>query len=180
MGTGGVSLFALQLAKASGLQVVATTSSPQKAEFLKALGASHVVNYSAERSWGLSARELTGGRGFDRIVEVGGAGTMAQSLLAIKEFSEIALVGFLDHSAQSIDFGDLFRSNANIRQVRVGHRQQLEEVVEVVNAHDIKPVIDAVFPFEVAPAAFRHLDAARPVGKVVIEISPDPGPEAGM
>lgn len=174
MGTGGVSLFALQFAKASGAQVVATTSSPEKAEILKAMGATHVVDYTADPAWGLSARRVTGGNGFDRVVEVGGAGTMTQSLKAIKGFSEIALVGFLDRSATSIDYGELFRSNANLRQVRVGHRQQLEQVVEIVNAHGIEPLIDSVFSFESAPDAFRHLNDAKPIGKVVIEVSSSP------
>ncbi|MCE0764107.1 NAD(P)-dependent alcohol dehydrogenase [Pseudonocardia kujensis] len=170
LGSGGVSLFAVQLAKASGAQVVATTSSPAKAERLKHLGADHVIDYRATPAWGRVAREITAGAGVDRVVEVGGPGTLSQSMIAIAAGSEIALVGFLDGSATTIDFGELFRSSAHLRQVRVGDRAGLAEVVAAVARGGISPVIDSVFGFAEAPAAFRHLDGGDLFGKVVISL----------
>ncbi|MGA5504970.1 zinc-dependent alcohol dehydrogenase family protein [Streptomyces umbrinus] len=171
LGTGGVSLFAVQLAKAAGARVISTTSSEKKAELLSGMGADAVINYLEDPDWGLTARRLTGGAGVDRIVEVGGPGTMSQSMAAIAPDAEIALVGFLDGSKSSIDFGELFRSSAHIRQVRVGDRQRLQETVAAVSAGSIKPVIDSLFPFGEAVDAFRRLDSGDLTGKVVISVS---------
>lgn len=171
IGTGGVSLFAVQLAHAAGATVISTTSSYEKFDLLRGLGADHVINYKADPAWGSTVKALTDGIGVDRIVEVGGPGTMSQSMLAIAADAEIALVGFLDSSKTGIDFGELFRSSAHIRQVRVGDRQQLQQMVAAVGARGIKPVIDSVHDFEHAPDAFRRLDSGDLVGKVVISIN---------
>jgi NADPH:quinone reductase-like Zn-dependent oxidoreductase len=170
LGTGGVSLFAVQLAKACGARVIATTSSAAKADLLRSLGADAVLNYRKTPAWGNEARVLTGGRGVDRVIEVGGPGTLPQSLLAIASGSEIALVGFLDQTASTIDFAALFRSGAHIRQVRVGDRAGLVELLNAVVAARINPVIDRVFGFDNPTAAFQHLDKGEVVGKVVIKI----------
>jgi alcohol dehydrogenase len=163
------------LAKAAGATVISTTSSDEKFDLLRELGADHVINYKTDPGWGSTARSLTGGVGVDRIVEVGGPGTMTQSMLAIAPDAEIALVGFLDSSKTGIDFGELFRSSAHIRQVRVGDRQQLQQMVGAVGAHGIKPVIDSVHDFDRAPDAFRRLDSGDLVGKVVISINHQEG-----
>lgn len=175
LGTGGVSLFAVQLAKAAGARVIGTTSSSAKAELLSSLGADAVINYLEDREWGLTARRLAGGKGVDRIVEVGGPGTMSQSMLAIAADAEIALVGFLDASKSAIDFGELFRSSAHIRQVRVGDRQQLLETVAAVVAAGIEPVIEQVYSFDDAVEAFRRLDAGNLTGKVVLTVGDQKG-----
>jgi NADPH:quinone reductase-like Zn-dependent oxidoreductase len=175
LGTGGVSLFAVQLAKAAGARVIATTSSPAKGELLRRLGADHVIYYPQDPEWGRTARSITGGAGVDRVVEVGGPGTMSQSMLAIAADAEIALVGFLDSSKSGIDFGELFRSSAHIRQVRVGDRQQLQETVAAVGAAGIAPVIDRVYGFDAAVDAFRRLDKGDLTGKVVISVSSEEG-----
>jgi NADPH:quinone reductase-like Zn-dependent oxidoreductase len=176
LGTGGVSLFAVQLAKAAGARVIATTSSDAKAEVLRWLGADEVINYGEDAEWGASARRMTGGAGVDRVVEVGGPGTLSQSLVAIAADAEIALVGFLDASKTAIDFGELFRSSAHLRQVRVGDRQALQETVHAIAAAGIEPVIDRVHPFDDAVGAFRRLDGGDLTGKVVISVSNSEGP----
>ncbi|MGM8851755.1 zinc-dependent alcohol dehydrogenase family protein [Salinicola halophyticus] len=170
LGTGGVSLFAVQLARALGARVIATTSSPGKAECLKALGADAVVNYAEQSDWGAAVRELTDGRGVDRIVEVGGPATVGQSLKAIAFDQEIVLVGFLGQESPGIDYFDLMTSGARIRSVNVGDRPMLEAVAHVVACHAIAPIIDRVFPFEEAKGAFEHLQQARHIGKVVIRV----------
>jgi NADPH:quinone reductase-like Zn-dependent oxidoreductase len=170
IGTGGVSLFAVQLAKASGAHVIATTSSAETEEVLRDLGADDVINYRSEPNWGAVAKEITGGIGVDRVVEVGGPGTLPQSMAAIAVSAEIALLGFLDLSRSDIDFGELFRSGAHLRQVRVGDRSGLRSVVGAISEAGIEPVIDSVHGFDEPAAAFRRLESGSPTGKVVIEV----------
>jgi NADPH:quinone reductase-like Zn-dependent oxidoreductase len=138
---------------------------------LRTLGADEVINYREDPEWGVTARRLTGGAGVDRVVEVGGPGTLSQSLLAIAADAEIALVGFLDASKSTIDFGELFRSSAHLRQVRVGDRAALQETVRAIATGHIEPVIDRVYSFDDAPQAFRRLDAGDLTGKVVISLT---------
>ncbi|HDH7847031.1 TPA: NAD(P)-dependent alcohol dehydrogenase [Raoultella ornithinolytica] len=170
-GTGGVSLFALLLAKAVGAYVIATTSSEEKAHRLRALGADEVVNYKNEPQWGERVRALTNGQGVDRVVEVGGPGTIAQSLKAVRPGGEIALIGFVSPEGVGIDFFELFMSGATLRHIAVGSRQALQEVVRSIEMAGIKPVIDRVFDFEDAKAAFVHLSNGSHFGKVVIRCS---------
>lgn len=170
LGTGSVSLFTVQLAKVLGASVISTTSTPEKAQLLRSLGADHVINYRTEPRWGDRARELAAGRGVDIVVEVGGPGTIGQSLRAVAEDAELAVVGFLDTSKSSIDFADFFRSGAHLRQIRVGDRAALTEVFEVVTRHAIAPVIDSIHPFDEAVGAFKHLAAGNAVGKVLIQM----------
>ena len=167
-GSGGVSIFALQLARAVGAMVIATTSSPAKAERLKALGAAEIVNYADDPEWGRRVRALTGGRGVDRVVEVGGPGTIGQSLRAVAVGGEIASIGFLSTENPGIDFFQLKTSGASFRNITVGDRAALLEFVRAVAATGLEPVIDRVFPFEAARAAFSHLEAGAHLGKVVI------------
>lgn len=167
-GSGGVSVFALQLARAVGARVIATTSSIAKAEQLKALGASEVVNYRDDPEWGRSVRKLTGGRGVDRVVEVGGPGTIGQSLRAVAVGGEIASIGFLSTDNPGIDFFALKASGANFRNITVGDRAGLLELSRAVKASGLKPVIDRVFAFDDAREAFSHLESGTHFGKVVI------------
>ncbi|POZ62959.1 zinc-dependent alcohol dehydrogenase family protein [Chromobacterium alticapitis] len=168
-GTGGVSLFAVQLAKLMGARVIATTSSAEKAEKLEALGADAVIDYRAEPQWGTRARELSGGMGVDRIVEVGGQGTLAQSLDAVAVGGEIAVIGFLDQGGAALDFMRYFLSGATLRRIAVGHREDMEAMLRAIGRHGLRPVIDRAFPFGDARAAFEHLEARRHFGKVVIQ-----------
>lgn len=170
-GTGGVSIFALQLARALGARVIATTSSNAKAARLREMGASDVVNYAEVAEWGNAVRALTGGRGVDRVVEVGGPGTINESLRAVAAGGEIASIGFLSEENPGIDFFKLKLSSASFRNITVGDRAGLQELVRVVEGANLKPVIDHVFPFENAREAFAHLDKGAHFGKIVIRVA---------
>ena len=177
-GTGGVSIFALQLAKAVGAFVIATTSSVAKADRLRTLGADEVVVYKEEPRWGDRVRALTGGRGVDCVVEVGGPGTMGESLRAVRAGGEIASIGFLSTERTGIDFFALFGSGATFRHISVGSREGLQDVARAIAMAGIKPVIDRVFDFERAKEAFAHLESGSHFGKVVIRCSA-PAADAG-
>ncbi len=170
-GTGGVSIFALQLARVVGARVIATTSSDAKAERLKALGASDVVNYAQTPEWGKQVRALSGGRGVDRVVEVGGPGTINQSLRAVAAGGEIASIGFLSEDNPGIDFFALKLSSASFRNITVGDRAGLQELVRVVDGAGLKPVVDRVFAFAEAREAFAYLESGAHFGKVVIRVA---------
>jgi len=167
-GSGGVSIFALQLARAVGATVIATTSSASKSEQLEALGASAVINYREDPDWGRSVRALTGGRGVDRVVEVGGPGTIGQSLRAVAVGGEIASIGFLSTDNPGIDFFELKMSGASFRNISVGDRAALMELSRAVAASGLKPMVDRVFDFDEAREAFSYLEAGEHLGKVVI------------
>jgi NADPH:quinone reductase-like Zn-dependent oxidoreductase len=167
-GTGGVSIFALQLAKAFGASVIATTSSAAKMDRLRTLGADEVLNYNEEPQWGNRARALTGGRGVDRVVEVGGGGTIGESLHAVAASGELASIGFLSAGSSNIDFFALFGSGARIRHISVGSREDLQDVARAIAMARIKPMIDHVFDFEDAREAFAQLESGSHFGKVVV------------
>jgi alcohol dehydrogenase len=169
MGTGGVSIFALQIARAKGCRVIATTSDDAKADRLRDLGASDVINYRDHPEWSTRALELTDGHGVDRVVEVGGAGTLPQSMAALAPEGEIALIGLLAERMGAISPLPLMRTMGVIRGISVGSRADLTALVDCAARH-FKPVIDRVFPFDEAPAAFAHLAARRHFGKVVIRV----------
>ncbi|HIE3619826.1 TPA: zinc-dependent alcohol dehydrogenase family protein [Yersinia enterocolitica] len=170
-GTGGVSIFALQLAKALGANVIATTSNAEKAERLRELGADQVVNYREEPRWGSLVRALSNGEGVDRVIEVGGPGTIAESFRAIRPGGEIALIGFVSSGGAGVDYINMFMSGATLRHISVGSREALKELVRAIEMAGIKPVIDRIFDFEEAKQAFVHLDSRAHFGKVVIRCS---------
>lgn len=167
-GSGGVSIFALQLARMFGCRVIATTSSEAKAERLKALGADSVVNYARTPAWGAAVRDLTGGRGVDRIVEVGGPGTLAQSLACAGMGAQIALVGYVGGLSGEISPRLLMRPGLAVHGVAVGSRADLSALLAAMEVAQLRPVIDRVFPFSQAIEAYRHLDRKGHFGKVVI------------
>jgi alcohol dehydrogenase len=167
-GTGGVSLFALQLARILGARVIATTSRPANEVRLKELGAIAVVDYLANPEWSTIVGELTGGRGVDRIVDVGGPGTLAESINALAYGGQVAVVGALASDPVPFGFWNLFIHQATLRCISVGSRADLEALVRVVDAHSLHPVIDRVFEFDDAKTAFAHYFEGAPVGKVVI------------
>ncbi|MBB6575394.1 MULTISPECIES: zinc-dependent alcohol dehydrogenase family protein [Xanthomonas] len=169
-GTGGVSIFGLQLAKSLGATVIATTSSSKKAEHLKQLGADEVINYVTDPKWGSSVRALTGGNGVDRVIEVGGPGTINESLVAVRFGGEISAIGFLNGEDRKIDFFTLFGSGATFRHISVGSREGLEDLLSAVSMSNIRPVIDRVFDFEDARDAFSYVDQGSHFGKVVIRL----------
>ncbi|WP_439378985.1 zinc-dependent alcohol dehydrogenase family protein [Amycolatopsis lexingtonensis] len=172
LGTGGVSLFALQLARQHGARVVATTSSAEKAAKLSELGADAVIDYRATPEWGKAVLDATGGRGADRIVEVGGPGTFAQSLVAAgTHHAEIALVGFVGADGPPVGFMDLFRSGATIRKIWVGSREDTEDLLRWLAVRPLEPVVDSVHPFDDADGAFERLRSRQNLGKVVISVA---------
>jgi NADPH:quinone reductase-like Zn-dependent oxidoreductase len=170
-GSGGVSIFALQLAKAVGASVIATTSSVAKAERLRSLGAHEIVNYKEEPKWGERVFALTGGRGVDRVVEVGGPGTIEQSLCAVAFGGEIASIGFLSTDNPGINFFALKARYATFRNIAVESREGLQDVTRAIAMAGIKPVIDRVFDFKNAKEAFANLDSGSHFGKIVIRFS---------
>jgi NADPH:quinone reductase-like Zn-dependent oxidoreductase len=168
IGTGGVSMLALSLAKAAGATVVVTSSSHEKLERAKALGADHLVNYREDPEWGLTAARLCGG-GVDHVVEVGGTGTLMQSMLAVGYAGEVALIGVL---AQGGETGPhpLMLKGASLRGIFVGSRGMATRLNAAVDACGIKPVIDRLFDFEDAVQAYRHQSSPDLFGKTVIRV----------
>jgi NADPH:quinone reductase-like Zn-dependent oxidoreductase len=169
LGTGGVSIFALQFAHAAGARVIATSSSDEKLERARALGASDGINYRQNEEWHKQVRALTGGRGVDHVVEVGGPGTLQRSVGATRQGGIVSLIGVLTRG--TLDPMAVFAGGAIIRPIYVGSRQMFEAMNRAIALHRIEPVIDRVFPFEAAKEAYHHLKAATHVGKVVIAIT---------
>jgi NADPH:quinone reductase-like Zn-dependent oxidoreductase len=166
LGSGGVSLFALQFAKLFGARVIATTSSAERAKRLEDLGADAVVNYTTTPEWHLAVRELTRGRGVDQVIEVGG-GTLEKSIKSAAIGGLVNFIGRLDRQP-NVDIGILYSSIATLRVVAAGNRAQFTAMNRAIAANLMRPVIDRVFPFSDAAAAFRYFEALRPLGKVVI------------
>ena len=168
LGTGGVSIFALQLAHAAGARVIATSSSDEKLAQAKQLGASDGVNYRQHPEWHEQVLALTDGRGVDHVVEVGGAGTLPRSIEAAKLGGNIHLIGVL--TGGEINPTPMMRKMLTVRGIYVGSRQMFEALNGSVALHRIQPVIDKVFDFADAKAAYHHLKGQTHVGKVVIRI----------
>ena len=170
LGTGGVSVFAAQFAHAAGARVIATSSSDAKLEKMRALGAAAGVNYRTHPEWEKEVWELTGRRGADHVVEVGGAGTLARSIASARLGGAVHLIGVLTGGGE-IDPALILRRSVTLRGVFVGSRQMFEAMNRMIDLHRLRPVIDRVFPFAEAKDAYRHLKAAGHVGKIVIRIS---------
>lgn len=172
-GTGGVSIFALQFAKAAGASVIATTSSDVKAQTLKKLGADHILNYKSNPEWGAKAKELSRrGLGVDHVLEVGGPTTMKQSLLAIKPEGVISIIGFLGGgSKDQPSFLDCLTNICTVRGVFVGSRLQYEAMNAAIDANGIKPVVDEkVFSLEELKDAYQYMWDQKHFGKLTIQI----------
>ena len=167
LGSGGVSLFALQFSKLVGARVIATTSSDDKAARLKSLGADSVINYHATPDWHLAVRELTGGRGVDQVVDTTGA-TLERSIRSTAWEGEVEFVGQLGGKASVLDVSVLYRSIARIRVVAAGNRAQFIAMNRAISVARMRPVIDRVFDFDELPTAFQYYQSTRPLGKVVI------------
>ena len=171
LGTGGVSVFGLQLGHAMGMQTIITSSSDAKLAKAKALGATHTINYKTTPDWDKAAMELTGGRGVDQVVEVGGAGTFAKSFGAIRLGGKISMIGNLSGPASELNPGLIMGKRANIQGISVGSTQMFEALNRVISANAIKPVIDKVFGFDEVQAAYKHMAAGAHFGKIVIRVS---------
>ena len=168
-GTGGVSIFALQLAKAMGATVIATSSSDEKLERLKALGADHLINYKAVPSWGTAAAQWSG-RGVDHVVEIGGAGTVPESIRAIRNGGHIALIGVLAGREGPISTGELLRKQGRLIGITVGSRRHQLDLIRACETTGLRPVIDRSFPLEALSEAFKYQLSGRHFGKICISI----------
>lgn len=169
-GSGGVSIFALQFAKAAGARVIATSSSDAKLERLRALGADETINYKENPAWGLKALELTGGIGVDCVVEIGGAGTLDQSMLATRTFGHVALIGVLAGFAGPVQTALLMAKNLRVQGLTVGSRADQLAMIAGVEANGIRPVISDRFPLAHLADAFRHQASNGHFGKIVVDI----------
>ncbi|HZR01834.1 MAG TPA: NAD(P)-dependent alcohol dehydrogenase [Burkholderiales bacterium] len=169
-GTGGVSLFALQFAKLHGARCIITSSSDEKLAFAQQMGADETVNYARRLDWERAVLELTGGRGADVIVEVGGAGTLERSLSAVRFGGTIALIGVLTGTAGPIPTAAILRRHLRVQGIYVGSREMFEEMNRAIELHRLIPQIDRIFEFHQARAAYEHLASARHVGKIVIRV----------
>jgi NADPH:quinone reductase-like Zn-dependent oxidoreductase len=169
-GTGGVSIFALQLGVLLGARVVVTSSSDAKLARAKELGAWEGINYKEIPAWGVRARELTGGRGVDHVVEVGGAGTFEQSLQALRPGGTLSLIGVLAGAALELRLPAIQMRMLRVQGLLVGHRDSFEAMNRAVAHHGLRPVVDQVFPLAEARAAFEHMQAGAHFGKVVVRI----------
>jgi NADPH:quinone reductase-like Zn-dependent oxidoreductase len=170
-GTGGVATFALAFARMCGAQVIATTGKAERADDLRARGAAHVVDYRAEPEWGKAVRALTHGRGVDHVVEVGGAGTLTQSIRAVRPGGTVSLIGVLAGGAAQVNLTPVLMTNVRIQGVFVGHRRAFEAMSRAIAQHRLRPRIDRVFAFDEAPAAFEYLASAQHMGKVCVRVS---------
>jgi len=168
-GTGGMSLLGLQFAKAAGARIFATTSNPEKAERLKAMGCEAVVNYREDERWGKSIFKQSGG-GVDIVLDVGGGSTMNQSIAACKMGGTIISIGILgDGRKGSITFPKLFFKFINIRGIAVGSKEMQQAMVDAINTNQIKPDIDKSFAFDQLGDAFQYQASGKQFGKIVLE-----------
>ena len=168
-GTGGVSIFALQLAKAAGATVISTSSSGEKLEKLKSLGADYLINYKETPEWGAEALKLTGGRGVDEVVEIGGSGTMPQSIVATTIGGHISLIGVLAGIAGDVPTAMAMSKNVCIQGLTVGSRQDQDDMVVAIEANPFEPIIDSTFPLDGIAAAFAHQMSQKHFGKICLE-----------
>ena len=168
LGSGAVSLFALMFAKMHGARVIATTSSDDKAERLRELGADAVINYNAVPQWQTAVRGLTDGRGVDHVIEVGGGGTLERSIQSVAIEGQVAMVGALAAQGTTLDTRAIAGRVATLRRIAVGSRAQFVAMNRAISAHRMVPVIDRVFEFADAVSAFHYFEAGNCFGKVVV------------
>ena len=168
-GTGGLSIFGLQFAHAMGVQTVVTSSSDEKLARAKSLGATYTINYKTVADWDKAAKEFTGGRGVDQVIEVGGAGTLTRSFGSIRVGGKISLIGGLSGPATELNPGLILARRANVQGISVGSTQTFETMNRAIATNAIKPVVDKVFGFNEVHAAYRHMASGLHFGKIVIQ-----------
>jgi NADPH:quinone reductase-like Zn-dependent oxidoreductase len=170
LGTGGVSICALQFARSAGARVIATSSTDDKLARVKALGASDAISYRRTPDWDKEVLRLTGGRGVDCVLEVGGGGTFARSVQSLARGGKVCLIGFVAGREGDTNPFPLMHKAASLHGIYVGDREMFEEMNRAIAVNQIKPVIDRVFPFDEAVSAFEHHASGQFVGKVVIQM----------
>lgn len=167
-GTGGVSIFALQFALLAGARVIATSSSDEKLERVLQLGASDGINYKQTPDWSKKVRELTAGDGVDYVVEVGGAGTLSESLRAVRYGGQISLIGVLTGGSAEINTASILMKNVKVQGIYVGSREMFEAMNSAIALHKLHPVCDRVFDFHEAPEALKYMETGSHFGKICI------------
>jgi NADPH:quinone reductase-like Zn-dependent oxidoreductase len=170
LGTGGVSIFALQFAKAHGAKVIITSSSDEKLARARALGADETINYKTTQAWERRVFELTKNRGADHVVEVGGAGTLQQSLEAVCYGGRVSLIGVLSGFEGMVNPWPIVARSVAVQGIYVGSREMFDAMNVFMSAKQVKPVVDKVFEFADAPAAFEQMASASHFGKIVVRV----------
>ena len=169
LGTGGVSIYALQIAKAMGARVAVTSSSDEKLQRARSIGADHIVNYRQHADWGTRVSEWTGGRGAEHIIEVGGPGTLAQSIRACSVGGHVSLIGVLTGLSGEVPTALMMVKQIRLHGLVVGSRQHQLEMVRAMETTGIRPVIDRTFKLETIAEAFRYEESGRHFGKICLE-----------
>ncbi len=171
LGTGGVSLFALQFARLAGAKVIVTSGSDEKLMRARQLGAEGCINYKKAPEWDKQVKELTGGAGVDIVVEVGGAGTLPRSLKAVRAGGRISLIGILMGNAGEINLLPVIMKNIRIEGILVGSREMFESMNQAINLYSLHPVVDRIFSFEETVQALRHMESGTHFGKICIRMA---------
>lgn len=171
LGTGGVSIFGLQFARAMGVQAIITSSSDEKLARAKKLGAAHGINYKSTPEWQQAVMDFTGGRGVDQVLEVGGANTFARSFGALRPGGKISMIGGVSGPATELNPGLIMARRANVQGISIGSTQMFEAMNAAIAVNAIKPVIDKVFGFDEVQAAYAHMASGAHFGKIVIRVS---------
>ena len=170
LGTGGVSIFALQIGKMTGARVIITSSSDAKLERARALGADHCINYKTTPNWDEKVLELTDGQGADHVIDTGGVGTLPKSYLAVGPGGTVSVIGVMTRPEGDLSPYPLMTKFAMVRGVFVGAREHFEGLMKAIAVNELRPVVDKAFPFDAAPEAYKYLKSAQHFGKVVITI----------
>jgi NADPH:quinone reductase-like Zn-dependent oxidoreductase len=170
LGTGGVSVFAQQFCRAMGARTIVTSSSDAKLQRMRDLGAAETVNYRETPDWESTVLEMTDGAGVDRIVEVGGPGTLQKSLEAVRVGGHIALIGLLAGAQATVAPLSIMRKSISVRGIYVGSRRQFLDMNKAITEHHIEPVVDQTFAFDDARAAYHRMRGAEHFGKLVIDM----------
>ena len=170
-GTGGVSVFGLQLAHAMGMIPIITSSSDEKLKRAKALGAACTINYKTTPEWDKAARDFTGGRGVDHVLEVGGKDTLTRAFGAIRVGGKISIIGSVSGGATELNPALIFSKRANVQGIYVGSTEMFEAMNAVISVHKIEPAVDRVFGFDEVKAAFNHMAAGAHFGKIVVRVA---------
>ncbi|MBD2024675.1 NAD(P)-dependent alcohol dehydrogenase, partial [Leptolyngbya sp. FACHB-711] len=169
LGTGGVSIFALQFAKINGARVIITSSSDEKLARAKAMGADETINYKTYPAWEEQVYRLSDREGVDQVIEVGGAGTLDKSLRSVRIGGRVSLIGVVA-GAGDVNYAQIFMKSIDVQGIYVGNREMFEAMNRVMTLHQIEPVIDRIFEWKEAKAAYQHLQSGTHFGKIVIRV----------
>jgi NADPH:quinone reductase-like Zn-dependent oxidoreductase len=170
LGTGGVSIFGLQFAKLHGARVIVTSSSDEKLARARTLGADETINYKRTPEWDKEVARLTGGRGVDNVLEVGGTGTLPLSLRSARLGGQVSIIGILSGISENLSIGPILSFNLRVQGIYVGSAEMFEAMNRAIAVNKLRPVVDRVFPFAQSREAFRFIESAQHFGKIVISL----------